>query len=257
MKEKTVTEAINYRRSVRVYSDDPLDDAIVKQCLVNASLAPTSSNLQLWEFHHITSEEKCKLVAKTCFNQTAASTAQQLVVVVVRRDLWRQRVAANIEFIKKQFNQKSKILMDIDKNDDRACWELIGFENQENAKLCWQSLCRSIEPNLKEIADWLRTIIKQQSKFKMIDYRRFLAVRMSNEFLGENRTESLSNSPDQKENYNFNLHKKNTTSIGKFVGKINLFFLLINLFCSVFIELYVLSLPTIISSYSGFTFSMF
>ena len=107
----------------------------------------------------------------------------------------------NIEFIKKQFNQKSKVLVDIHKNDDRACWELIGFENQEKAKLCWQSLCMSIEPNLKEIADWLRTIIKQQSKFKMIDYRRFLAVRMSNEFLGENRTESLSNSPDRRENY--------------------------------------------------------
>lgn len=27
MIEKTVTEAINYRRSVRVYSDEPLDDA--------------------------------------------------------------------------------------------------------------------------------------------------------------------------------------------------------------------------------------
>ena len=53
--EKTVTDAIEFRRSVRKF--DPkkdLDIDIVKKCIVNATLAPTSSNLQLWEFYHIT-----------------------------------------------------------------------------------------------------------------------------------------------------------------------------------------------------------
>ena len=54
MQEKTVSEAITYRRSVRVYTEEPIDTEKVKKCLVNASLAPTSSNLQLWEFFHIT-----------------------------------------------------------------------------------------------------------------------------------------------------------------------------------------------------------
>ena len=45
--EKTVSEAISLRRSVRLYKDESIDSEKVKQCLVNASLAPTSSNLQL------------------------------------------------------------------------------------------------------------------------------------------------------------------------------------------------------------------
>ena len=56
--EKTVTEAINFRRSVRIYKDTPIDSDQVKACIRNASLAPNSSNLQLWEFYHITSKSK-------------------------------------------------------------------------------------------------------------------------------------------------------------------------------------------------------
>lgn len=48
--EKTVLEAIAFRRSVRVYKNIPIDTEKVKQCLQNAALAPTSSNLQLWNF---------------------------------------------------------------------------------------------------------------------------------------------------------------------------------------------------------------
>ena len=58
--EKTVTEAINFRRSVRIYKDTPIDSDQVKACIRNASLAPNSSNLQLWEFYHITSKIKNK-----------------------------------------------------------------------------------------------------------------------------------------------------------------------------------------------------
>ena len=107
--EKTVTEAIAYRRSVRIYKDDvALDDEKVKQCLVNASLAPTSSNMQLWEFYHVTDKTKLKALAKSCFDQPAAKTAQQLVVVVTRKDLWRKRSNANLEFLKKGYGNKSK-----------------------------------------------------------------------------------------------------------------------------------------------------
>ena len=107
--EKTVTEAITYRRSVRIYKDDvALDDEKVKQCLVNASLAPTSSNMQLWEFYHVTDKTKLKALAKSCFDQPAAKTAQQLVVVVTRKDLWRKRSNANLEFLKKGYGNKSK-----------------------------------------------------------------------------------------------------------------------------------------------------
>lgn len=102
---KTVTEAINHRRSTRVYKSDDIDTKKVKQCLVNASLAPTSSNLQLWEFYHVTNSEKLKQLAEACFNQSGAKTAKQLVVVVTRKDLWRQRAKANIAFLNKVYDK--------------------------------------------------------------------------------------------------------------------------------------------------------
>lgn len=102
--EKTVSEAIAYRRSTRVYKDEPIDIEKVKQCLYNATLAPTSSNLQLWEFYHVTTKATLVNLAKACFNQNAAKTAQQLVVVVTRKDLWRKRAKANINFLNKAFD---------------------------------------------------------------------------------------------------------------------------------------------------------
>lgn len=105
MTEKTVTDAIHFRRSVRVYSDEALDDAIVKQCLVNASIAPTSSNLQLWEFHHITDKSILQKMAKACMGQNAATTANQLVVIVTRKDTWRKKAQANIAHFDKVFKQ--------------------------------------------------------------------------------------------------------------------------------------------------------
>jgi len=110
--EKTVSEAINFRRSVRVYdAEKPIDKNVVRKCLEQASLAPNSSNMQLWEFYHITSKDIIAQIAPFCFNQNAAKTAQQLVVFVTRKDLWKKRAKANLGFNDKTFganNPKSE-----------------------------------------------------------------------------------------------------------------------------------------------------
>lgn len=101
MKEKTVSEAIAHRRSVRVYDPEKtIDTQKVKYCIEQASLAPTSSNLQLWEFYHVTSPELKKEIAKNCYNQPAAKTAQELVIPIVRLDLWKERIQSNVDFIR-------------------------------------------------------------------------------------------------------------------------------------------------------------
>ncbi len=86
-------ELLNYRRSVRRYSATPIDSEKVKQCLMQATLAPNSSNMQLWEFYHVTSPDKLKQLTAACLNQQAAATAQQIVVFVTRQDLYRKRAA--------------------------------------------------------------------------------------------------------------------------------------------------------------------
>ena len=105
--DSNFAEALDYRRSVRVYnSEKPIDSNIVKHCIEQATLAPNSSNMQLWEFHHITSKDLIKKFAPLCFNQSAAKTTQELVVVVVRKDLWKKRAKANLEHIKNQVKDK-------------------------------------------------------------------------------------------------------------------------------------------------------
>lgn len=87
----TFEEIVNYRRSVRHFKNLPIDSDKVKHCLELATLAPNSSNLQLWEFYHITNPEILKKLAVACLGQQAATTAQQMVVFVTRQDLHRKR----------------------------------------------------------------------------------------------------------------------------------------------------------------------
>ena len=109
MQQKTVEEAIHYRRSVRIYDPEKnIDTAIVKKCIQQASLAPNSSNMQLWEFYHITSKETIQRIAPLCFNQNAARTAQELVVFVTRKDLWKKRMKSNLKMIDAIFPPKPK-----------------------------------------------------------------------------------------------------------------------------------------------------
>lgn len=103
----TLIEAINYRRSVRKYDPDKeINTQKVKKCIKQATLAPNSSNMQLWEFYHITKPDVLKNVSKACFDQPAAKTAKQMVVIVARRDLWKKRASANLKHIKKTFKNK-------------------------------------------------------------------------------------------------------------------------------------------------------
>ncbi len=109
MQQKTVEEAIHYRRSVRIYdSKKSINTAIVKKCIQQASLAPNSSNMQLWEFYHITSKETIQKIIPLCFNQNAAKTAQELVVFVTRKDLWKKRMKSNLKMIDAIFPSKPK-----------------------------------------------------------------------------------------------------------------------------------------------------
>ena len=91
-------EIVKHRRAVRYYDPEkPLDTARVEHCLRLASLAPTSSNLQLWECYHITDPAVIASLAPACFSQTAVTTAQQLVVFVTKPHLWRKRTHQLLE----------------------------------------------------------------------------------------------------------------------------------------------------------------
>lgn len=102
----TFKEILNTRRAMRLFDPEKeIDSNIVRECIEQATLAPSSSNLQLWEFYHITNPEKLEELRKYCFNQITAKTAKQMVVIVTRKDLWRQRCQANASFLEKLYDK--------------------------------------------------------------------------------------------------------------------------------------------------------
>ncbi len=101
-------EVLNFRRSVRNYvTDTDLDTEKVKHCLEMATLAPSSSNMQLWEFYHITDKMLIQKMAYACLSQAAVSTANQLVVFVTRRDLFRRRARQVLDFERENITRNS------------------------------------------------------------------------------------------------------------------------------------------------------
>lgn len=82
------TQVVESRRSVRRFTDTPIPDEVLRDCLRLAMLAPNSSNLQPWEFYVIDSKKTRAKANKICMNQNGAKTAARLIAIVARTDNW-------------------------------------------------------------------------------------------------------------------------------------------------------------------------
>ncbi len=80
------------RRSIRVYDGERIPEASMREILQEATLAPSSSNLQTYELYWVRDAEKKKALGAACLGQPAATTAGELIVVVARADLWQQNL---------------------------------------------------------------------------------------------------------------------------------------------------------------------
>jgi nitroreductase len=100
---------VRSRRSVRVYDETPVPETVMNQVLEWSLLAPNSSNLQCWEFIWVRDPEKKKQLAKFCFNQPAARTARELVVIVARPTWWRKNAKLMIEEFNRQEAQGQEV----------------------------------------------------------------------------------------------------------------------------------------------------
>lgn len=103
-------EAVKARRSVRQFSATKVPEDVIQKALDAALIAPNSSNMQTWEFFWVRSEPaKAKLV-EACLSQSAARTAQELVVIVANPSLWKQNQQEMLGMLKA--NKAPKFALD-------------------------------------------------------------------------------------------------------------------------------------------------
>ncbi|MGR5166364.1 nitroreductase family protein [Vibrio astriarenae] len=101
---KTLSELVHARRSVRKYdSSAQFNHDDVQKALELALLSPNSSNMQLWKFHRVISEEVRAKIAHYCMGQNAAKTANELVVITTTPQYWRERAELNAQQVRDAF----------------------------------------------------------------------------------------------------------------------------------------------------------
>ena len=97
-------QTIETRRSVRKYLPEAVPREVIGKALSAALLAPNSSNLQPWEIYWVRDTGKKAALVTAAFDQSAASTAAELLVFVARTDTWKRNRALILEELGKRGN---------------------------------------------------------------------------------------------------------------------------------------------------------
>ncbi len=104
---KKFSEIVNYRRAVRKFDPNfEYDPQVVTDALALSTLAPNSSNMQMWEFHRVRSPKVLEKAKACCMGQNAAKTANELIVFVTTPQKWQQRADMNAQVIRNAFASK-------------------------------------------------------------------------------------------------------------------------------------------------------
>jgi nitroreductase len=90
MPEAGFYEAVETRRTVRNFLSDQVPGEVLERCIDAARLAPSSSNLQPWEFVVIRDPRARAAANAACLDQLPAKTAPLLLALVMHRDTWRR-----------------------------------------------------------------------------------------------------------------------------------------------------------------------
>jgi len=82
--------AVETRRTVRDFLPETVPQEVLDRAVDAARLAPSSSNLQPWEFVVIRDPKIRQAANAACLDQLPAKTAPVLIALVTHRDTWRR-----------------------------------------------------------------------------------------------------------------------------------------------------------------------
>lgn len=93
MNDLTVLDAMLQRKSIRKFSNEKVNNEIVKEVINHARLAPSSYNAQPWRFVLITNENLIKNLYEFSGNQKQLNSASSVIVLYTDK----QDILRNIE----------------------------------------------------------------------------------------------------------------------------------------------------------------
>lgn len=103
-------DAVEFRRSIRRFTEERIPESTMRKAFEAAVLAPNSSNTQTWNFFWVKSPAERERLVKNCLGQSAARTAQELVVVTADPKLWKRSQRKLIDYVIKAKAPKSVLL---------------------------------------------------------------------------------------------------------------------------------------------------
>jgi nitroreductase len=96
----TYHRIVDERRSVRSFLPDPVPRDVLDRCLESARRAPSSSNLQPWEFVVVEDRALRAALDAACLGQRAVTGAPLLVAVVAHDRAWRRTAPFILETLR-------------------------------------------------------------------------------------------------------------------------------------------------------------
>ena len=120
-----VLKAIKERASVRDYKPSAVSDALIKEVIDAATRAPSSGNVQDWEFVIVKTPEGRRALASAAFEQSFIAKAP--VVIVVCSDL---------EKIEKAYGERGKALYSV-QNTSAAIQNMLIAAWDKGLGTCW------------------------------------------------------------------------------------------------------------------------
>lgn len=103
------SKVIASRRSIRVYDQTAVPEAVINNSIDAGLIAPTSSNLQQTEFYWVRNRDRKLDLVQACLGQPAAKTAQELVVIVARVDTWKRNAKEVVKQLREANAPKSAL----------------------------------------------------------------------------------------------------------------------------------------------------
>jgi len=104
-----ILEAIFRRRAIRAFDPVEIPGAVREQVLDAARMAPSSFNVQPYQFYWVESPEMKTRAARLCMGQAPAETASALVVAVADIGSWRATTESQLEWMRKEGFSENKI----------------------------------------------------------------------------------------------------------------------------------------------------